>query len=63
MKENDIDFTKPNESTMNVHLWNSELRREVLSIKSGQLSAFINNRQFEIFVNILDFIEMATMSS
>jgi hypothetical protein len=63
MKQNDLDLTKPNFLTKDVHLWNQELRREVLSIKSGLLECSLNNRQLDIFLNTLDFIEMATMST
>lgn len=39
------------------------MRREVVSVKVGQLISDLNSLQFEMFSNMLDFVEMATIST
>ena len=39
------------------------MRREILSVKVDKLFADLNSHQFEQFTQMLDFIEMATIST
>jgi hypothetical protein len=39
------------------------MRREVLSVKVGSLFSDLNAHQFDAFNNMLDFVEMATIST
>lgn len=53
-----INFPEPEDS-----LWNQEMRREILSVKVNKLFSDLNSHQFVLFNHMLDFIEMATIST
>ncbi|KAM3127261.1 hypothetical protein pb186bvf_020629 [Paramecium bursaria] len=64
MKENPLDFTELLQQDNNYDplYWNQELRREVAQVKIGQMQANYTRQQIEKFLDMINFLEMATIS-